>query len=161
MCSRHQAFINLELGRIRGYWRPDSEVFRAYHDISTLDWTIFISFLKRKSLKCPKTKTCFLARKEAAGGGHALRACLLGSSRRLVATAAFVNKTCWLPFQWQVATGKSFSLGNLPTVLIHFQNHIKSRIGIYFISRMPRKKIWTGNLSRKEWKCHGQPGKGL
>ena len=34
-----------------------------------------------------------------------------------------------------------------------------ARISVYFISRIPWKKIRTGNPSKQERKCHGQPGK--
>ena len=33
---------NLWSSLIRGYWRPNSEVFRAYHYIFTLGWTFFM-----------------------------------------------------------------------------------------------------------------------
>ena len=35
---------NMERGQIRGYWRPNSEVFRAYLYIFTLGWTLSPKF---------------------------------------------------------------------------------------------------------------------
>ena len=42
-CLQHIPMAeNLEQGLIRCYWRPNSEVFWAYHYISTLGWTFFM-----------------------------------------------------------------------------------------------------------------------
>ena len=43
-------------------------------------------------------------------------------------------------------------------ILIRFQNHNKSWIGVYFIYRIPREKKFGPpeiHPDRQEWKCHG------
>ena len=61
--------------------QANSEIFRAYHYISTLGWTFFISFLKEKFLKMPEKidlLSCWLVEFTRSARAH-----FLGSSSKL------------------------------------------------------------------------------